>query len=128
MAVSSSTGTHRTAGAMHPMARRSQTPQPATTTTTSTIAAAPTTIAADAAAASAGSREILPTRWYVKINNKLFCATTDGKLWARDPVLSDVSWQEIGFAKGVVAMAATNNKIFAATKDDKLLARSPSVS
>ena len=46
------------------------------------------------------------------INSKLFCATTDGKLWARDPLLSDVSWQEIGFARDVVAMAATNNTIF----------------
>jgi hypothetical protein len=38
---------------------------------------------------------------------KLFAATRDNKLWARDPVLTDANWQHIGHANDVTAMAAT---------------------
>lgn len=61
------------------------------------------------------------------INNKLSCATNDNQLRARDPILSDVNWQEIGHANGVVGMAAINNKLFCATNDNKLWARDPSL-
>jgi hypothetical protein len=57
------------------------------------------------------------------LNNKLFAATQDNVLWARDPVLSNIDWQLIGHANNVVAMAALNNKLFAATRDNLLWAR-----
>jgi hypothetical protein len=38
-------------------------------------------------------------------SGKLFAATSDNRLWARDPVLSDVNWQDIGHANNVVGMA-----------------------
>ena len=59
------------------------------------------------------------------INNKLFAATSDNKLWWRDPVGTNVDWVEIGHANYVVAMAAINNKLFAATSDNKLWWRDP---
>lgn len=57
------------------------------------------------------------------LNNKLFAATSDNVLWARDPVLSDVAWQPIGHANDVVAMAALDSKLFAATSDNRLWVR-----
>ena len=59
------------------------------------------------------------------INNKLFAATGDNRLWVRDPVLSNPHWQQIGQANNVAAMAAINNKLFAATHDNVLWARDP---
>lgn len=38
-------------------------------------------------------------------SGKLFAATRDNNLSARDPVLTDVNWQRIGHANNVVAMA-----------------------
>jgi hypothetical protein len=68
-------------------------------------------------------------------NGKLFAATSDNKLLARDPVLSNVSWQWIGHANNVVGMAAVDDtqvpqfpnggKLFAATSDNKLWIRNP---
>jgi peptidoglycan hydrolase-like protein with peptidoglycan-binding domain len=59
------------------------------------------------------------------INNKLFAATSDNRLWWRDPVGQDVNWDHIGHANDVVAMAAINNKLFAATSDNRLWWRDP---
>jgi hypothetical protein len=59
------------------------------------------------------------------INNKLFAATRDNRLWWRDPVGEDVNWDHIGDANDVVAMAAINNKLFAATRDNRLWWRDP---
>lgn len=58
----------------------------------------------------------------------LFAATRDNRLWARDLALSDVSWQEIGHANDVVAMAATGGKLFAADRYNRLWARDPVLS
>jgi peptidoglycan hydrolase-like protein with peptidoglycan-binding domain len=59
------------------------------------------------------------------INNKLFAATRDNRLWWRDPVETNVNWDHIGHANDVVAMAAINNKLFAATRDNRLWSRWP---
>jgi hypothetical protein len=59
------------------------------------------------------------------INDKLFAATGDNRLWWRDPVGTDVAWAHIGHANNVVAMAAINNKLFAATSDNRLWWRDP---
>jgi endonuclease/exonuclease/phosphatase family metal-dependent hydrolase len=59
------------------------------------------------------------------INNKLFAATSDNRLWWRDPVGSNVNWEPIGHANNVVAMTAINNKLFAATRDNRLWWRDP---
>jgi hypothetical protein len=59
------------------------------------------------------------------INNKLFCATWDNRLWWRDPVGHDVNWDHIGHANDVVAMTAINNKLFCATWDNRLWWRDP---
>jgi hypothetical protein len=56
-------------------------------------------------------------------NGKLFCATSDNKLWARDPVLSDVVWQEIGHANFLVAMTAIGGRLYCATTDGQLWSR-----
>jgi hypothetical protein len=54
---------------------------------------------------------------------RLFVATRDNGLWARDAVLSNVDWQLIGHANNVVAMAAADGKLFAITRDNGLWAR-----
>jgi len=59
------------------------------------------------------------------INNRLFAATSDNKLWWRDAVGQPVNWGHIGQANDFVAMAATNGKLFAATTGNKLLWRVP---
>jgi hypothetical protein len=59
------------------------------------------------------------------INNKLFCATSDNRLWWRDPVGHDVDWDHIGHANNVVGMTAINNKLFCATWDNRLWWRDP---
>ena len=61
-------------------------------------------------------------------SGKLFAATSDNRLWARDPVPSDVNWQDIGHANNVRAMAFGNGKLFAATSDNRLWARDPVLS
>jgi hypothetical protein len=59
------------------------------------------------------------------INGKLFAATSDNRLWWRDPVGTNVNWDHIGHANDVVAMAAINGKLFAATSDNRLWWRDP---
>src|SRR5215213_376088 len=63
------------------------------------------------------------------INNKLFAAIRDNRLWWRDPVGFEVNWERIGDAidgaDEVVAMAAINNKLFAATRNNRLWWRDP---
>ena len=62
----------------------------------------------------------------IAINNNIYCATNDNRLWwRRDPVGFDVNWQHIGHANNVVATAAINNKLFCATRDNKLWWRDP---
>ena len=56
-------------------------------------------------------------------SDKLFCATSDNKLWAKDAVRSNVAWQEMGHANNVVGMAAIGNQLFCATSDNKLWVR-----
>src|SRR4029453_11347001 len=58
-------------------------------------------------------------------NAKLFAATSENKVWARDPVFRDVAWQDIGHANNVVAMTGLGGRLFAATSDDKLWTREP---
>jgi hypothetical protein len=86
-----------------------------------------------------GPSEIAGTQWQdighannvvamTALTNKLFCATSDNQLWARDPVLSNVNWQAIGHANNVVAMAALEGRLFCATKDNRIWARDPVLS
>jgi hypothetical protein len=35
-------------------------------------------------------------------SGKLFAATSDNRLWARDPALANIGWQLIGHANGVL--------------------------
>ena len=58
-------------------------------------------------------------------SGKLFAATSDNKLWWRDPVGTNVNWTHIGHANKVVGMAACSGKLFAATSDNKLWWRNP---
>jgi hypothetical protein len=57
-------------------------------------------------------------------NGKLFAATRDNKLWARETV-GDAPWELVGHANDVVAMTALNGKLYAATSDSKLWMREP---
>jgi hypothetical protein len=47
----------------------------------------------------------------------LFAATSDDKLWRRTPTLVNVSWDPIGEANGVVAMAGLDARLYAITAD-----------
>lgn len=55
-------------------------------------------------------------------STKLIAATSDNILWARDPVLSDVNWQQIGTADDIVGMVVVSPKLFAATRRNVLWA------
>jgi hypothetical protein len=59
------------------------------------------------------------------LDNKLYAATKDNKLWMREPVISESPWTHIGHANNVASMAALNGKLYAATKDNKLWMREP---
>jgi hypothetical protein len=50
--------------------------------------------------------------------SKLFAATSDNRLWARDPILSDVDWQHIGHANVVVVMTALPEAAVSATLEE----------
>jgi hypothetical protein len=56
---------------------------------------------------------------------KLWAVTSDNKLWDRDPIESNVNWQQVGHANNVTAMAALNGKLWATTSDNKLWTRDP---
>jgi uncharacterized protein (TIGR02145 family) len=56
---------------------------------------------------------------------RLFCATSDNRLWTRPTVLQDAAWQSIGHANHVVAMAAVTARLFCATSDNRLWVRNP---
>jgi hypothetical protein len=43
----------------------------------------------------------------------------------REPLLREVSWQHIGHANGVVAMAAAGGRLYAVTGDETLWQRDP---
>ena len=53
----------------------------------------------------------------------LYCVTADELLWRRDPVLSDVNWQQTGAAPQVHALAATTEGLYGATSSNRLLKR-----
>lgn len=57
------------------------------------------------------------------VDGRLFAATSDNRLWARDPVLSDISWTYIGHANNVTAMAGLNGRLYASTSDNRLWVR-----
>lgn len=54
------------------------------------------------------------------LDGRLFCATSDDRLWRRFPVGADVSWREIGHANRVTSMAASGNRLFCLTSDGVL--------
>src|SRR4051812_47144500 len=43
-------------------------------------------------------------------NGRLFCATSDNRLWTRDPVAAELNWTDIGHANGVVGMTALDGR------------------
>jgi N,N-dimethylformamidase beta subunit-like, C-terminal len=53
------------------------------------------------------------------LNGKLYCIS-DGQLWWRQPVASDVNWKAIGPAGNAVALAGVAGKLFAARADNSL--------
>jgi hypothetical protein len=53
-------------------------------------------------------------------NGKLYCVTSDNRLWWRQPVLYEFNWTPIGPADNVVALAGMSGKLFAATSDNAL--------
>jgi hypothetical protein len=57
------------------------------------------------------------------IDGRLFCATSDNRLWRRFPVGADIPWKPIGHANGVRAMAASGNRLFCVTSDNTLWQR-----
>ena len=59
-------------------------------------------------------------------NGRLYAATSDQRLWVRDPLLSDLSWREIGVAVDVVALAGVGGQLFAADRQNRLWQRSVS--
>jgi hypothetical protein len=59
---------------------------------------------------------------------KLFVATADNRLWARDPVLANIDWTPIGHAIDVCAMTALQGRLLAATTDNRLWVREPDLS
>lgn len=82
-----------------------------------------TPIRARARLATAGSNRTVTIR--SATNAKLFAATRDNRLWARDSQLRDIAWQQIGAANNVVGMAWLGNRLFAATRDNRLWVRDP---
>jgi IgA Peptidase M64 len=59
---------------------------------------------------------------------KLFCATSQNRLWMRDPVPTNVNWQEVGHANSVAGMAAVMDaggvvRLYCATADGQLWRR-----
>jgi hypothetical protein len=46
-------------------------------------------------------------------------------LWTRDPVDTNINWQQVGHANAVRAMTAINGKLWAATSDNGLWIRDP---
>ena len=59
------------------------------------------------------------------VENKLFCATSDNRLWRRYPVLAEIVWRPIGHANHVIAMAGTRGLLFAVTADNTMWFRPP---
>jgi hypothetical protein len=59
------------------------------------------------------------------LEGKLYCATSDNRLWQRHPVLADAQWRSIGHANGVTALAADRGTLFAVTVDNGLHWRAP---
>jgi hypothetical protein len=58
------------------------------------------------------------------VAGSLYCATSDGTLWRRDPVLSEVNWERVGtMPADFRGLAATSQGLFAATSDHQLLMR-----
>jgi len=57
------------------------------------------------------------------INNKIYAATRDNKLWWRSAAGEDARWAEIGHANEIVDMAVMDNKLFAVTWRNRLLWR-----
>jgi hypothetical protein len=53
------------------------------------------------------------------LNGKLYCIS-DGQLWWRQPVASDVNWKAIGPAGNAVALAGVAGKLFTAQADNSL--------
>ena len=54
----------------------------------------------------------IDVRAMAAVNGKLFAATGDDRLWARDPVLKNVNWELVGHANDVTAMTAISGKLF----------------
>jgi len=59
------------------------------------------------------------------LGSKLYCATSDNRLWIRDAVAWEVDWVDIGHANNVVGMTGLAGKLYCATADDRLWMREP---
>jgi hypothetical protein len=59
------------------------------------------------------------------LDGKLYCATSDNRLWMRDPVAWEVDWVDIGHANDVVGMTGLDGKLYCATADNNLWMRDP---
>ncbi len=57
-------------------------------------------------------------------NGKLYCTTSNNRLWSRDPVTHDIPWQHLGHAGSVVGLAATDGLLYCATSLGDLWQRS----
>lgn len=56
-------------------------------------------------------------------NGKLYCTTSNNKLWSRDPVTHDIPWVDLGHADSVVGLAATGGMLYCATIFNELWQR-----
>jgi hypothetical protein len=56
-------------------------------------------------------------------DGKLFAATRDNGLWARDAVTHEIDWTRIGHANSVVGLAASGGRLFCATNDNRFWTR-----
>jgi hypothetical protein len=56
-------------------------------------------------------------------HEKLFAASYNGHLWWRDAVRNRATWEDIGPAVDVVAIAGSDGILFAVTSDNRLLYR-----
>ena len=57
------------------------------------------------------------------LNDKLYIATTENRLWRRFPVGADIVWRDIGHAEDVGALAASGDSLFCITVDNQLWCR-----
>src|SRR6185436_19002156 len=57
--------------------------------------------------------------------NKLWCATSDNRLWRRFPMGANAPWTAVGHANGVTSMACAAGRLWCVTNDGRLWRRPP---